>query len=326
MSAHTESTSLNEFQTAHTGAAVGELPPRACFELTGADRHKFLHNFCTNDIKSLKPGQGCEALMTSVQGKVLAHLTVQAAQDSLWIEADATRREIIARHLNKYLITEDVQIHDRSDDFRLLLACGPSMRKALLEGGLTVSEDPPSLNHSRGIFREIPVVWQQTRWTPPPNWTLRAAAEDADGLLTSLTTAGVTFLSAEAIDALRIEAGFPRDGIDFNDSNLAQELARTNLCISFRKGCYLGQEPIARIDSMGHVNQELRKVTLTGDSPSPPGTGLIDPATEKEAGTLTSVSCFPIDGRWSAIAMLRRPFLAGGTDLKTPHGTAKVAG
>ncbi len=325
MSTHTESFAMQEFQTAQNGAAAGELPARAFFELTGADRHKFLHNFCTNDIKSLKPGEGCEALMTSVQGKVLAHLIVQAAQDSLWIEADITRREIIAKHLNKYLITEDVQIHDRSDDFRLLLVCGPASRGLLAEGGLTVADDLPlRLNH--GIFREIPVVWQQTRWTAPPNWTLRAAAEDADGLLTSLTTAGITFLSAEAIDALRIEAGFPRDGIDFNDSNLAQELARTNLCISFRKGCYLGQEPIARIDSMGHVNQELRKVTLTGDSPSPPGAGLIDPATEKEAGTLTSVSSFSIDGRWLAIAMLRRPFLAGGTDLKTPHGTAKVAG
>lgn len=323
MSTNTESTSLNEFQTAHTGAAVGELPPRACFELTGTDCHKFLHNFCTNDIKSLKPGQGCEALMTSVQGKVLAHLTVQASQDSLWIEADITRREIIAKHLNKYLITEDVQIHDRSDDFRLLLVCGPSMRQTLLEGGLTVSEDPPSLNHSRGIFREIPVVWQQTRWTAPPNWTLRAAAEDADGLLTSLTTAGITFLSAEAIDALRIEAGFPRDGIDFNDSNLAQELARTNLCISFRKGCYLGQEPIARIDSMGHVNQELRRVTLTGESQPSEGLTLTEPESGKEIGTLTSVAGFPINDGWHGMAMIRKGFLANGTKIS---GTEKWRG
>jgi len=322
MSTNTESFAMQEFQTAQNGAAAGELPARAFFELTGADRHKFLHNFCTNDIKSLKPGEGCEALMTSVQGKVLAHLIVQAAQDSLWIEADITRREIIAKHLNKYLITEDVQIHDRSDDFRLLLVCGPTMRQLLSEGGLTVSENSP-MKHDHGIFREIAAVWQQTRWTTPPNWTLRADAEDADGLLTVLTTAGASSLSSPAIDALRIEAGFPHEGIDFSDSNLAQELARTSLCISFRKGCYLGQEPIARIDSMGHVNQELRKVAFTGESQPSTGLALADPESGKEIGTLTSVAAFPIDDGWHGIAMIRKGFLANGTKI---IGTEKWRG
>lgn len=309
---------LQEFQSAHSGAAVGELPSRTIFELTGADRQKFLHNFCTNDIKSLMPGEGCEALMTSVQGKVLAHLIVRINQDSLWIEADATRREIIAKHLNKYLITEDVQIHDRTDDFRVILACGPAIREVLAEGGLTVADGSP-LKHDQGVYREVPVAWQQTRWTTLPNWTLRTASEDAEGLLNALTTAGAAFLSSPAIDALRIEAGFPRDDIDFNDSNLAQELARTNLCISFRKGCYLGQEPIARIDSMGHVNQELRKVTLT--SAISPGSHLI--ADGKEVGTLTSISSFPVVSDWFGIALIRRGFLAPGTEL-TAGDSAKV--
>lgn len=316
---------LREFELAHSNCAAGELPARAFFEVTGADRQKFLHNFCTNEIKSLKPGEGCEAFMTSVQGKVLAHLTVQVAENSLWVEADLTRREIIAKHFNKYLITEDVQIHDRSEDFRLILVCGPAIRQSLEGGGLTVSEAAP-MRHDHGLYRGVPVVWQQTRWSTLPNWTLKAAVEDADELLNALTTAGVSFLSEEAIETLRIEAAFPLDGIDITDANLAQEVARTDLCVSFRKGCYLGQEPIARIDSMGHVNQELRRVMIEGSGPPQPGLQLVDSASEKEAGTLTSVSAFPVNGRWSGLAMLRRGFLAPGTEISTEQWKVRVEG
>jgi len=329
MNSEPGSTAQREFELAQSSCAAGELPARAFFELTGADRQKFLHNFCTNDIKSLKPGEGCEAFMTSVQGKVLAHLTVQVAENSLWVEADLARREIVSKHFNKYLITEDVQIHDRSEDFRLILVCGPAMRQSLEGGGLTVSDASP-MRHDHGLYRGVPVVWQQTRWSTLPNWTLKAAVkaavEDADELLNALTTAGVALLSAAAIEALRIEGAYPRDGIDFTDANLAQEVARTDLCISFRKGCYLGQEPIARIDSMGHVNQELRRVMIEGSVPPHPGLQLVDSLSEKEAGALTSVSAFPVNGRWSGLAMLRRAFLAPATEIRTDQWSVRVEG
>lgn len=314
---------IAEFTAAHVGVAVGRPEPRSLFELRGNDRQKFLHNFCTNDIKSLKPGEGCEALMTSVQGKVLAHLTVQAGQEALWIEASGARREIIEKHLNKYLITEDVKIEDQTADYDVLLVCGATAIPMLKKGGLTLA-DAPLLSHGKGVYCNLPVEWQRVLWTTVPGWTLRISSDESDGLITALTTAGAVGLSASVLEALRIEAGFPRDGIDFTDANLAQELARTDRCISFRKGCYLGQEPIARIDSMGHVNQELRRVTIAASASPQPGLTLVDSSSEKEAGTLTSISAFPVNGHWFGLAMLRRAFLAPATEIRTDQWKVRV--
>lgn len=324
MSSETTSDPSVEYSAAQTSVAVGRLEARALFELRGKDRQKFLHNFCTNDIKVMKPGEGCEALMTSVQGKVLAHLTIQVGEDSLWIEAAASRLEIINKHLNKYIIMDDVQIEDQTDAFEVLLICGPEAEAILLKKGLVVAVEP-SLRFGSGSVKDLPVVWQRTSWTSQPNWTLRVAAGEGEKLIEGLVAEGAVVLSAETLEALRIEAGMPADGIDFSDANLAQELARTSRCINFRKGCYLGQEPIARIDSMGHVNQELRRVTVTGDSAPEAGLSLTDPASDKEAGTLTSVASFPTNG-WQGMAMLRRGFLAPGTELKMKEWKVRVEG
>ena len=123
-------------------ARLFDLSDRTQIEITGRDRVKFLHSFCTNDIKKLQPGQGCEAFVTNVNGKVLGHIFVFAERDSLWFESVASSAATLLPHLDRYLITEDVRFADRSAEFAELLLVGPQSTELLERLGLIVAALP----------------------------------------------------------------------------------------------------------------------------------------------------------------------------------------
>ncbi len=114
--------------------------------------------------------------------------------------------------------------------------------------------------------------------------------------------------------ALRIQAGFPLYGIDITEDNLAQEVARTEKAINFKKGCYLGQEPIARIDALGHVNRELRTIKLSNALVPTPGGPVMD-AENKTIGHVTSYAMLPDEHVPIALAYLHRNHLQSGTEI-----------
>jgi hypothetical protein len=126
--------------------------------------------------------------------------------------------------------------------------------------------------------------------------------------------------------ALRIAAGFPLYGSDITEENLAQEVGRTAQAISFTKGCYLGQEPIARIDAMGHVNRQLCRLLFSSDTPPLAGTPVHENATPdaKVIGTITSSSLNPAMSRAIAMACLRSAFVKSGTEVFVGGQPAKV--
>src|SRR5579872_505452 len=125
----------SEIHAARTAAALFDLGGWAQIEIGGRDRAKFLHNFCTNDVRSLAAGQGCEAFLTNVQGKVLAHVFIYAGEDSLELLAVPGSSERIIAHLSRYQISEDVTFCDKSSDRGLLLAAGPQAAIALANAG-----------------------------------------------------------------------------------------------------------------------------------------------------------------------------------------------
>ena len=146
------------------------------------------------------------------------------------------------------------------------------------------------------------------------------------GLAARLRNGGFVPGGADAFHALRIEAGFPWFGIDFDADNLAQEIGRTARAISFTKGCYLGQEPIARIDAMGHVNRELRTLKLgLGPLPAPGATvhPVDDPA---EIGRVTSVGRLPTTREGLGLALLRSAHLAPGHAVRVAVGDGFTVG
>ena len=138
--------------------------------------------------------------------------------------------------------------------------------------------------------------------------------------------AAVTPAGGAVFEALRIEAGFPLYGVDISEDNIAQEAGRTKQAISFTKGCYLGQEPIARLDAMGHVNRELRGMRLA-EGPVPRGqTPVFDESGAQQVGTITSAAMSYADNKPVALAMLRAQATRPGTSVRVRHADQETVG
>ena len=295
-------------------------------EITGNDRVKFLHNFCTNDIRALREGYGCEAFITSVQGKVLAHVFVAARESALALFSVPGCAERIISHLSRYQISEDVTFDDRTAHRGLLMVVGPQTAVALANGGCDVH----SLTHRK--HREFsfglsnPTIFRND-FLGLPCYLVSCAAEDAPGWWDKLKGAGAMPAGTAAFDALRIEAGFPLYGVDINDANLAQEVNRTAQAISFAKGCYLGQEPIARIDALGHVNQQLRSIRFSaGPVPSAGTEVLTADGDPRKIGQITSSAVSYATNQPVALGYLKRNYDTPGLEVAVALSGGTIPG
>jgi len=306
-----------------TGAGVADLGERTQVEMTGLDRAAFLHGFCTNDIKRLVAGQGCEAFLTTIQGKTLAYLHVYCQPDSLALDAEPEHASAIIDHLDRYIIREDVQLADRSAACTTLLAAGPDAAD-LIGRAMRFDAAVPGerLAHTQGTWEGHAVWVRRTDYTGEPGYFLQCARELADQLRSALIAAGATGCLPDAVEMARIEAGTPRFGCDITPDNLPQEVDRNERAISFTKGCYLGQETVARIDALGHVNRTLRAVRFAGNQVPQAGHELRRDG--KPVGGVTSAT-------WSlrldaplALAYVRRGSNQPGTQLESDVGAAEV--
>jgi folate-binding protein YgfZ len=297
-----------ESQSAWQSAALFDLSDLGKLELTGRDAGSFLHNLCTNDLKNLPVGAGCEAFLTNAQARVLAHvylyhLPPRDGQPVYWVTTTPDQVQKVLAHLNHYLISEQVEIADRTPDYALLHLVGPNaeptlgMAEAVLPGFPT--RDGQVVPHDRLALPGFDIL------------CLRDAAEAVWG---ALVEACARPAGREAFRALRVEAGTPVYGVDFDESNLAPEVGRTRQAISFTKGCYLGQEPIVRIRDLGHVNRTLVGLKLTGEKAVARGTKLLRDG--KEVGQVTSSVVSPRLGTAIALAYVRRGSHEPGTRLQ----------
>lgn len=314
---------LIDYEAARSSAALFDLGQRTQIELTGDDRVTFLNNFCTNDITKLSPGEGCEAFLTSIKGRVLGHLFVFVEEASLWIDTVAGYEDAIIEHLDRYLITEDAELHRRSADYRALFVTGPQAIPRLQAAGFEI-DLPAAFAHGRATVAGSEIHAWRVDWFDTPGVLLTIPTDGFESVLNQLAENDLHPGSETAFEVLRIEARFPMYGCDITDDNLAQEVARSNRAISFTKGCYLGQEPIARIDAMGHVNRKLRGLRLeTGPTPSP-GDRIVDPEEGKEIGTVTSSARLSDDHLPVALGYVRSKFVAPETRVQVNVGDDSI--
>lgn len=302
-------------------AAVVPLDRRTKIRLTGKDRASFLNNLCTNEVVKLAAGQGCEAFFCDVKGKIVGHALVLIQEDGILLDATPGQNARLMPHLDRYIIREDVALTDLTDDQSDLYIAGPSAAEVLATVGLA---DLPAdrLAHAESSWQGLTLHVTRVDWTQPGGWLVTSSPAAIELLLAALLGEGVPQASAEELEAARIEALTPRYGQDITDANLPQEVARETQTINFRKGCYLGQETVARIDALGHVNKTLCGVVFEGESVPPPGTELV--AGDKAAGQVTSSSWSPRWNKPMALAYCRRGQNSPGTVLASEVGEAKV--
>jgi len=268
--------------------------------ITGADRKLFLHNMCTNDIKHLAPGQKCEAFFVDVKGKIVGHGLIVARDDRLELLTAPGQATVVMAHLDRYVIREDVVLRDETERFDWFYLPGENAIELRDLGGFAVSAES---------------LW-------PGGLFVQCAAENRERLETSLTDAGRQLCGPAAWTAVRIESGLPQFGVDFDGANLPQEVDRNTMAISFNKGCYLGQETIARIDALGHVNQKLVLLQFVGAKVPNEGARLT--ADGAEVGKVTSACWSPRFNSPVALAMVRRGSNDLGSQIESELGSAVV--
>lgn len=301
------------YEQAHTHAVVFDLSHHGKVELTGTEVAAFLHNLCTQDIKTLSPGQTREAFFTTTKARVVAHtfihrLTLAEGRDAFWIEVGPASAPEFLKHLDHFLISEDVAFTDRTRELALFHVAGPEA--AALE---------PRLHDS--LKDATCVIHGQTRLSVP-GWDLLFPAEMATAIQQRLIDAGVQPAGQDVFNVLRVEAGMPAHGTEIDDTRLAMELGRTAQAICYTKGCYLGQETIVMARDRGHVNRTLLGLKLTGDEPAMAGAKVFHG--EEEVGQVTSSVFSPRVGSALALAFLRRGHQQPGTRVEVESVGSKL--
>jgi folate-binding protein YgfZ len=286
-------------------------------EVAGPDRAKFLHNLTTNEVKRLPVGRGCEAFVTSPQGKTLAFVKLLICADSILLSADRGGLVVALPHFQKYGVFDEISLDDRTETTFELHLAGPRADELVRLAGGELPESV-DLGHVASSLADCPVlIWRESP-TGRPGLTLmaaRSAAGKIAGLLKSLGgPLSLEELDQESFEVLRIEAGTPVFGRDLTEKNLPQEAGRDDRAINFVKGCYLGQETVARIDALGHVNQLLKGLRLQPGFLSPsPGTAVEEAG--RRVGFVTSSAFSPGWNSPIALALVRTSHAAAGTAL-----------
>ncbi len=315
-----------EYRLAREAVAVIDTSFHAFFSFTGPDRVRYLNAVLTNDIKGLTTGQGTVSLLLNPQGHILAEMETYAQPDHLLAVSHAMFREPTAAVLEKYIIMDDVTLKDVSDSISSVAMEGPMAAALLRQLCALELQDVPLYSHSevnvaavpcraarKSFFGEVGVEFIAGREHLPAVWQALCAAAHAQG-------GGP--IGYAALDALRLEAGIPWFGYDFDDKVIPHEAALETSHISYTKGCYTGQEIVERVRSRGHVNR--RRVSLQFYGERIPERGAKLSAGGAEVGQVTSAAQSPALDRAIGMGYVRREHNSGGSRLQWAGGEAEV--
>ena len=309
----------NDYETIRDRAGGLELPYWSRIELRGSDRAWFLNSLATNRLDDLEPGKGRETFLTDSKGRIVAHGMVLADEDSTSFVTAAPRGDAIAGHLAKYIVREDVQLADRSIQTAMWYVGGSEADQALQHLGISVPQDPG--DHTTAVLDGTPVKTCRVEITGPAGFLI-VATQGRARHVASLIHKEVRTCVRPAFEAARIQWGWPLDRIDISSSNLPQEVGRDDRAISFTKGCYLGQETVARLDSLGRVSKRLTLVRF----PSGQLTNSVSLSFGgKPVGATTSIGFSPECACPVALAYVRREWSESGRVLESPAGPAETA-
>src|SRR5262245_41489004 len=244
------------YKAATQAAAITELDSYGVVKLTGNDRVTWLQGMVTNDVEKLAPGAGCYAAHLTPQGKIVAHMDVYQDEDVLWLTLERAAIPKLIAAFDKLLIMEDVQVSEVSEEYSILGLIGPQAA-ACLENWLG---QPIGLHHflSHRKFDGSRIVVSRLGYEI---WVPRA---QADNVLRFFADHGATAIDHGTWDVLRTEAGLPVYGVDIDETTTMPELGEIG--ISYDKGCYIGQEVVAKVKYIGHVNRRFVGLHLSGTS------------------------------------------------------------
>ena len=308
---------FSEYRAAREGAALVDLPDRGILAVTGPLRQKFLHGVLSNDVEKLLPGQGRRAALMDAKGHLLALMRVLVGQTEVWLEVAGNRADLVEEKLTFYRVAAPVRFQRRPVEVMALL--GPRAREVLAKTGCDVPDLEPDA-HVAGAVAGQPVRVARAGDMPAQGYVLHVDSPGAASATTALQSAGAVPIGRATLDALRIEDGRPWYGPDVTEDNLLHETGLIQEYHSPTKGCYVGQEVIARLDARGgNVNKALRGLRLSG----PAEAGSAVTAEGKEVGRITTAAVSPRLGP-IALAYVHRSRFDAGAQVEVAGAAATV--
>ncbi len=313
-----------EYDAARHAVALHDASYREFLRITGEDRASFLHGMVTQEVKNLPAATAAYAAMVTVKGAMVSDVRILKREADLLLDMEPGTGTRVREFLEKYLISEDAELHEATGEYALLRLLGPqvefvltavlgapfealapnALRQASLAGHPVLLVGNPSVEkHGVDVLApraELAAVWRALLEAGGPH--------------------GLKPLGFESLELLRVEAGVPRYGQDMGETTIPLEANLTH-AISYNKGCYIGQEVIARATFRGHMNRKLTGLLL-GDTEAAPGTEL--KVGEKKVGWVTSVVRSPARGQRVALGYVHRDFLEPGTQLSLAGGPASA--
>jgi folate-binding protein YgfZ len=280
---------------------------------TGGDRVEFLQGMLTNDVVGLRTGEGCAALLLTIQGRVVADLRVAACDDALLLDVDRRACDALLEALGRLIIADDVGLIPDAET-TLVGVSGPAtgtVVPALAALG-PFAHTMTSIGDVAGRVVHASAIGEAGA-------VLHVRTSDGPRVWDALVAAGAIPCGTAALEARRVECGVPRVGLDMGEKTLALEVP-VEAAISVTKGCYLGQEVMARATARGHVNRRLCGLVFAGAAPL---AGAVLVHDGYEVGQVTSVAFSPALGCAVGLGFVRREHWDAGTELVVADGVAE---
>ena len=320
----TETTTSTEYSAVRDGGAgVIDLTTRGRLLVSGSEAVMFLNGLITNDMKTLSLNSWMPAIFPNVQGRLIAAVRIVHRNDGFLIDTEDVSLEVVAKLLERFTLAGDFRIKDITNETAMLSLQGRNAR-AVLSPAL----GDAFVDVARGQVTTVQLengaganVIRATH-TGEDGFDFFLKATEVEILRASLIRNGAQPVGSEVAETLRIEAGLPRFGVDMDETKVVTE---TNLdeAVSFTKGCYIGQEIIARIKYRGHVAKKLSGVLLEQNVAPDPGSKIFSDG-GKEIGSITSSAISPQLPRAIGLAYLKYDYLEPGTKVKVISSSAEI--
>lgn len=315
-----------EYRAIRHGAAVIDLSGAGLLRLTGKNAVQFLNGLVSNDVKSLEPGQGMPAAFPNLQGKLLALTRIYNAGDGLLLELDAINREKIFNNLNRFVPAGEFFLTDLKGQTSLLSLQGPQSAKLIERMTGREIEYLAPYGYLEAEIGGARIAIAAHNRCGEKGFDLFIPAPEFERIEESIINAGRDLGAAKvgeaAFEIARIEAGIPREGVDAGEHYIILE-SELNDVVSYTKGCYLGQEVIARIHWRGQPAKRLRGLLLeTGELP--PAGALLFSEDGKKVGEITSSTHSIGLDRDIALGYIHRNYLDPGTRFIVRHDEKEI--
>ncbi|TMI22006.1 aminomethyl transferase family protein [Candidatus Bathyarchaeota archaeon] len=301
-------TPVEEYWAIRNHSGIADVSHLGLLQVTGKERLSFLNGLLTNEILKLTEGTGIRSALLNTKARVLADLHLYAREDDLLIDTGDVPGASVRDILELFIITEDVQVKDITPGFVHLTLQGQQASQNARElFGVTFADMKPLQHKMLG-----PTMIVNRDRTGQLGYDLLIPNGEAEAVWQSFLLKGVTPVGREALEILRLEAGYPRYGIDVDENTIILEAGYKD-AISFNKGCYLGQEVVARATHIGRVNKNL--IQFQTDSDNVPSVKSKFISSGKEAGYVTSAAFSPGLKVVVGLGYAQRDFAKEGTKL-----------